>query len=109
MCAFARGRPGLRSLKPFDFLMGKKKLPYIALLKFPSYETKPFRAEMTTGQADKIAEVLERYKKVGDIQDYFLGPPNTMEHVHALVLAADSLKAELVDLIETEKRLASDR
>lgn len=89
--------------------MGKKKLAYIARLKFTSYETTPFRAGMTTGQADKIAEILEKYKKAGVIQDYYLGPPDAMEHVHALVLSADGLKAELLDLIETERRLSSDR
>lgn len=89
--------------------MGKKKLAYIARLKFPAYESKPFRAEMTTGQADKIASILEKQKKAGAIQDYFLGPPDTMEQVHALVLSADGLKVELLDLIQVEKRLSEDR
>lgn len=89
--------------------MGKKKLAYIAILKFKTYESKPFRAEMTVGQADKVAEILEKQKKAGAIQDYFLGPPDTMEQVHALILSADALKAELLDLIQVEKRLSEDR
>lgn len=89
--------------------MGKKKLPYVARLKFKSYESKPFRAELTQGQADQIAAVLEKNKKAGLIQDFYLGPPDKMEQVHALVLSADGLKAELLDLIQVEKRLSEDR
>lgn len=89
--------------------MGKKKLSYIARLKFPSYESKPFRAELTSGQADQIGAVLEKSKKAGLIQDFYLGPPDQMEQVHALVLSAPALKAELLDLIQVEKRLSEDR
>jgi hypothetical protein len=89
--------------------MGKKKHAYVARLKFPTYETKPFLAELTQGQADRIAEILEKYKKAGALEDYYLGPPDRMEHLHALVLPVDALKVELVDLIEMERRLSSDR
>jgi len=105
------GRSGPRSLtlETLNFPMGKKKLPYVARLKFPAYESKPFRSEMTTGQADQIAAILEKHKKAGAIQDFYLGPPDEMEQVHALVLSADGLKAELLDLIGVEKRLSEDR
>ena len=95
-------------LESLNFLMGKKKLSYVARLKFPAYESKPFRAEMTTRQADQIAVILEKNKKVGAIVDFYLGPPDKMEQVHALVLSAGALKAELLDLIQVEKRLSED-
>lgn len=89
--------------------MGKKKLSYVARLKFPAYESKPFRSELTSGQADQISAILEKHKKSGAIVDFYLGPPDKMEQVHALVLSADGLKAELLDLIQMEKRLSEDR
>lgn len=89
--------------------MGKSKLFYVAILKFPLYTTKPFRSQMTEGQAEKIAAMLEGYKKSGKLEDYYLGPPDKLEQVHALILSADSLKAELRDVIEAEGRRSSDR
>ena len=86
-----------------------RKLPFVARVKFPSYETKPFIAQLTMGQADEIARMLEKYKKAGAIQDYYLGKPDKMEQLHALVLSSDVLEVELRDLIEMERRLSSDR
>lgn len=88
-------------------MAGARKLPYIARLKFKAYETEPYRATMTVKQADGIAAMLEKYKKEGALVDYYLGPPNKMEQVHAMVFSADGLRVELVDLIEVEKKLES--
>lgn len=83
-----------------------RKLPFVARLKFSTYETKPFIAELTMGQAEGIAKMLEKYKKAGAIQDYYLGKPDRMEQLHALVLSGDILKIELQDLIELERKLS---
>jgi len=90
-------------------MAGAKKLPFVARLKFASYETKPFIAHMTMRQADQIVKVLEKYKKEGAIQDYYLGKPDKIEQLHALILSGDILQIELRDIIELEKKLASDR
>jgi hypothetical protein len=89
--------------------MGKKKLAYVVRLKFPSYESRPFRAELTSSQAGQIGTILDKHKKSGSLVDFYLGPPDKIEQVHALVLSADALKAELLDLIGVEKRLSEDR
>ena len=85
-------------------MAGAKKLPYVARLKFPSYETKPFHSTMTIKQADDIAAMLEKYKKEDALVDFYLGPPDKIEQLHALILSAEILKIELRDLIEMEKR-----
>jgi hypothetical protein len=72
-----------------------RKLSFVARLKFPTYETKPFIAELTMGQAEEIAKMLEKYKKAGAIQDYYLGKPDRMEQLHALILSGEILKIEL--------------
>lgn len=82
---------------------------YVAHLAFPSYTTKPFRSELTKKQLDHITEILEKYKKAGTLMDYYIGPPDGPEWTHALVLSADALKSELVDLIEVERKMSSDR
>lgn len=90
-------------------MAGAKKLPFVARLKFPSYETKPFVARLTMKQAEQIAKMLEKYKREGSIQDYYLGRPDRMEQLQALILSGEILQLELRDLIEMEKRLSSDR
>jgi hypothetical protein len=85
-------------------MAGAKKLAYIVRLKFPAYEAKPFRSTMTIKQADDIAAMLEKYKKEGVLEDFYLGPPDKIERLHALILSAEILKIELRDLIEMEKR-----
>jgi hypothetical protein len=89
-------------------MAGAKRLAYIARLKFPTYETKPFHSTMTIKQADDIAAMLEKYKKEGVLEDFYLGPPNKIEQLHALILSAEILKIELRDLIEMEKRRLPD-
>jgi len=50
--------------------------------------------------------MLEKYKKEGSVEDYYLGRPDRMEQLHALVLSGEGLEIELRDLIEVEKKLA---
>jgi hypothetical protein len=87
-------------------MAGAKKLPFVARLKFKAYETKPFIAQLTMKQADQIARMLEKYKKEGSVEDYYLGRPDRMEQLHALILSGEGLEIELRDLIEVEKKLA---
>lgn len=84
--------------------MGAKKSFYLVYLDFPGYTTKPFRAELTPSQVDGISAMLERYRGSGAIKGYQLSQPSKPEWVHALVLSAEALKAQLVDLIEMEGR-----
>lgn len=87
-------------------MAGAKKLSFVARLKFKAYETKPFIAQLTMKQADQISRMLEKYKKEGAIEDYYLGKPDKMEQLHALILSGEILEIELRDLIELEKKLA---
>jgi hypothetical protein len=86
-----------------------KKSFYIVRLVFQNYTTQPFRAELTPKQANGIVAMLDKRKREGTLMDYRLGPPTEPEWVHALVLSSETLKVELDDLIETERRLSGDR
>lgn len=83
---------------------------YIAHLVFPAYVTRPFRAEMTPAQASDLARALDRRKTSGDIVDYYLGPRKEgPEWLHAQVLNQQSLKRELIFLIDSEVKSRDDQ
>ena len=79
---------------------------YVAHLVFPTYVTKPFRAEMTPAQASDVARALDKRKAAGGIVDYYLGPRTEgPEWLHAQILNHKSLRQELLFLIDTEVKL----
>jgi len=82
---------------------------YVIRLIFRDYTTQPFRAELTEKQVQALRKTLEGKIGLGPFKAYQMGPPTQEEYVHALVLSAPALKAELLDLIETERRLGTDR
>lgn len=90
-------------------MSGSGKSFYVVHLAFPSYTTKPFRSQLTKKQAENIEGILKKHKSGGSLLDYYIGPPDGPEWTHALVLSADALKSELVDLIEVERKMSSDR
>jgi hypothetical protein len=65
---------------------------------------------MTPSQASDVARVLDKRKTAGDIVDYYLGPPRKgPEQLHAQILNHQSLKQELLFLIDTEVKLREDQ
>jgi len=82
---------------------------YVARLIFADYTSQPFRAEMTEKQLEALRVALDKKVGHGPFKGYVLAPPKRAEYVHALIFSADALKAELLDLIETEKRLSENR
>lgn len=87
--------------------MARRKDRYIAHLVFPEGRaTREIYADLTLRQAEILAAWLEKEKRRGAIQDFYLGPPQRMEHIHTMFFNAQGLRNELQSIIEDHERLS---